>query len=170
MSVLMHSALIGQLTRESYDISSKMMKLRLELRKLQKYATQISDGGISLNDMMNAPAGYTGRQMMFMQYSHNFAMMNAQAQMQQAMPMMQMQMAQMDSQTAQMIQYNMLQNFYKQQREVAKEQETALLNEQELQIQQELEQLKAQKAMIDAELQQAKQERDQGIGRFFGKG
>ena len=169
MSVLMHSALIGQFTRQSYDIGQKMVKLRQKLLKLQKYSTQISDGGVSLNDMMNAPAGFTGRQLMFMQYSHNFAMMNAQAQMQQAMPMMQMQMSQMDPQMQQYIVNNMFQNFYKQQREVAKQQEVALMNEEEQQIQQELEQLKAEKAMVDQALESAKQERDKSIQGFFGK-
>lgn len=170
MSVLMYSALIGQLTREQFDISSKILKLHQKRRKLLKYSTQIADGSISLNDMMNAPAGMMGRQTMYMQYAHSFAIANAQAQMQQAMPMMQMQLAQVPPQQQQLIMNQMFQNFYKQQREVAKEQEAALMNEQEQEIQQELEQLNAQKAMIDHELAEAKQERDKGIQQFYGKG
>ena len=169
MSILVSSSQIGMFTRLAYQVEMKMTKLRQKLFKLQQYASQIADGSVSLKDMMNAPAGFTGRQLMYMQYAHMFAMNNAQIQMQQAMPMMQMQMAAMDPQTQQVMTNNMFQSFYKQQREVAKQQEVALLNEQEEEINQEMEQLKAQKAMIDQALEGAKQGRDKSIQSFFGK-
>lgn len=166
MAFLMYAALKQDLIHQQYQLTAKLTQITRKMFNLNKYATNISDGSISMNDMMNTPASLFGRQNMFMSYSHNMALAGAQQQMAQMAPMMQAQLAQMPPQYQQAYQNMIFQNLYKQQRDQIKDQETQLLNEQEEQITAEKEQIQSQLAMIKQELDSVRKAEAEGIKDF----
>lgn len=163
MAFLMYVALKQDLIHEQYRLQDRMRVLVRKTRDLSKYGTNMSDGSISLNDMLNTPSSMFGRQSMFMSYSHNMAMMGAQQQMAQIEPMIQMQLSQMPPQYQQSYRNMIFQNLYKEKRDEVKQQETKLLNEQEEEIQSEKEQIQSQLAMVKQELESVKQAEADGI-------
>jgi len=149
------------------DVEYRMTQLNRKLQDLQQYSANISDGKISMSDMMNTPGSMFGRQMMFMQYSHNASIMGAQQQYQMMQPMLQMQMQQMpDANSRAMYQQWAFQNLYEQQRQQAAKQEEKLLNQQEKEIQQEITKLQAQEKMLSNELEAIKQAENSAYERL----
>ena len=139
------------------------------MEDLQQYASNIADGSVSMSDMMNTPASMFGRTMMYMTYSHNGALQNAQQQMQQMMmmPQVQAQMQQMQDPNQQMMYQNWIfDNLYKQQREQFGKVEQKLLNEQEKEIQQEKAKLETQLKMLEAEFDSTKQGEDKAASSW----
>ena len=119
--------------------------------------------------MMNTSASMFGRTMMYMTYSHNGALQNAQQQMQQMMmmPQVQAQMQQMQDPNQQMMYQNWIfDNLYKQQREQFGKVEQKLLNEQEKEIQQEKAKLETQLKMLEAEFDSTKQGEDKAASSW----
>ena len=160
MSLLVFAYRKIQILRQKNDLNYRLMKLNQKLEDLQQYASNIADGSVSRSDMMNTPASMFGRTMMYMTYSHNGALQNAQQQMQQMMmmPQVQAQMQQMQDPNQQMMYQNWIfDNLYKQQREQFGKVEQKLLNEQEKEIQQEKAKLETQLKMLEAEFDSTKQ-------------
>ena len=160
MSLLVFAYRKIQILRQKNDLNYRLMKLNQKLEDLQQYASNIADGSVSMSDMMNTPASMFGRTMMYMTYSHNGALQNAQQQMQQMMmmPQVQAQMQQMQDPNQQMMYQNWIfDNLYKQQREQFGKVEQKLLNEQEKEIQQEKAKLETQLKMLEAEFDSTKQ-------------
>ena len=85
MSLLVFAYRKIQILRQKNDLNYRLMQLNQKLEDLQQYASNIADGSVSMSDMMNTPASMFGRTMMYMTYSHNGALQNAQQQMQQMM-------------------------------------------------------------------------------------
>lgn len=163
MSLLVFAYRKIQILRQKNDLNYRLMKLNQKLEDLQQYASNIADGSVSMSDMMNTPASMFGRTMMYMTYSHNGALQNAQQQMQQMMmmPQVQAQMQQMQDPNQQMMYQNWIfDNLYKQQREQFGKVEQKLLNEQEKEIQQEKAKLETQLKMLEAEFDSTKQGED----------
>lgn len=165
MSLLIFAYRKLELARQRNDLNYRLMNLSRKLTDLQQYASNIADGSISMSDMMNTPGSMFGRQLMFMQYAHNGALMGAQQQMAMMGPMMQMQMMQMQNnpQMQAMYQQWIFKSLYNQQREQMGKQEQKLLNEQEKQIQAEKLKLETQLKLIDQEYDACKQGEDNAV-------
>jgi predicted glutamine amidotransferase len=134
------------------------MEITRKLSDLQQYASNIADGSVSMSDMMNTPCSMFGRQLMYMQYAHNGAMLGAQQKMAMMQPMMTTQMQQMPNAAyQQMYQQWIFKNLYNQERERIGKQETKLLNEQEKQIQAEKQKIETQLKLLDQEYDSCKQ-------------
>ena len=169
MSLLVFAYRKIQILRQKNDLNYRLMQLNQKLEDLQQYASNIADGSVSMSDMMNTPASMFGRTMMYMTYSHNGALQNAQQQMQQMMmmPQVQAQMQQMQDPNQQMMYQNWIfDNLYKQQREQFGKVEQKLLNEQEKEIQQEKAKLETQLKMLEAEFDSTKQGEDKAASSW----
>lgn len=169
MSLLIFGYRKLQIIRQKNELNYRLMNLTQKLSDLQKYAANIADGKVSMSDMMNTPASMFNRTLMYMAYSHNGSMMNAQQQMQQMMmlPQVQAQMQQMQDPNQQMMYQNWIfDNLYKQQRQQFGEVEKKLLNEQEKEIEQEKAKLETQLKMLDAEFESVKQGEDKAAQQW----
>lgn len=133
------------------DKNFNLMQKKQELMDLQSYAASISDGSVSINDLMTTPATMFGRMNQYMVYSHNYAMAGAQQNMGYLQSTGQMNQQGMDG--SQMQQYNflMFKNLYEQQKAQVQKQEEAVLQQKNktldnecLKIEQELKQLEAE--------------------------
>lgn len=144
----------------------RLMNLTRKLEDLQQYAANIADGSVSMNDMMNTPSSMFGRQMMYMQYSHNSSIMSAQQQYGMLQPQLAMQMQQMDPNSQMMYQQWVFKNLYQQQRERAGKMETKLLNQQEEEIQKEKAKLETQLKLLDQEYEACKQGEEKAAEMF----
>ena len=121
------------------------------------------------NDMMNTPSSMFGRTMMYMSYSHNMAVQNAQMNFMQMQPMIAQQIMQMDPNSQMMYQQWIQQSLYKQERERMAKIEAKLLNQQEKEMMQEKTKIEAQLKMIEQELESVKQAEEAGIKAFAPK-
>ena len=147
------------------------MTLTQRLNDLQRYAANIGDGTISMQDMMNMPASCFQRGLAFMAYSHNGALRGAQQNMQMMGPQIQMQIQQMqqaqggtaDEKTMAQYQNWIFNNLYKQELQKFQKHETKLLNQQEQEIQQEKARLEAELRMLDAEYESTAQAEKQSV-------
>lgn len=141
------------------------MQITRKLSDLQQYASNIADGSVSMSDMMNTPGSMFGRQLMYMQYAHNGALLGAQNKMMSMQPMIAMQMQQMQGNPAyqQMYQNWIFKSLYDQERQNIGKQESKLLNEQEKQIQAEKAKIETQLKMLDQEYESVKQGEDNAI-------
>ena len=167
MAILIFTARKLAIVNQQHQLQYRLLNLTRKLSDLQQYAANISDGSISMHDMMNTPASMFNRQMMFMMYSHNASIFGAQQQMGQMAPMIQQQMMQMPDPNAQaMYQQWIFQSLYKQQREMASKQESALLNQQEKQIIEEKTKIETQLKMLEQELEAVKKGEQEGIKQF----
>ena len=128
------------------------MNITRKIGDLQRYASNIADGKISMKEMTDVPAKLFGRQSIFQQYAHNRSLQMANWQMATMAPMMAMQMQNMNPQFAGLYQQNMFMNLYKEARIQAAEEEKKLLNEQEKELVVEKEKLIAMRDACDAEL------------------
>lgn len=68
---------ITQKSRLNYEL----MQLRDKLMNLQSYAASVSDGKLSMSEMMNAPAQMFNRMSIFLQYSNASAYNGARQEM-----------------------------------------------------------------------------------------
>lgn len=167
MSFLIFAARKLDIINRQNAMQYRLQELTRKLNDLTQYATNIADGSISMSDMMNTPATMFNRQLMFMMYSHNASIFGAQQQMAQMGPMIQQQMMQMPDPNAQAMYQNwVFQNLYKQQRELATKQETALLNQQEKELTQEKTKLETQLNLLQQELESVKKAEESGIKQF----
>lgn len=134
----------------------KVTQLTVKLSELQRYAANIGDGTMSMQDMMDMPGSLFGRSMAFMNYSHNGALRGAQQNFQMMTPQIQMQMQQMqnaNAQSQQQYQQWIFKNLYQQERQKFAKREEKLLNIQEQEIQKEKAQAETELKMIQAELE-----------------
>ena len=156
-----------QLIRQQNEKNYRLTQLTTKLSDLQRYASSIGDGNISMSDMMNTPSSMFGRQMMYMQYAHNGALFGAQQKMAMMQPQIAMQMQQMQDPNYQaMYQQWIFKSLYDQERERMGKQETKLLNEQEKQIQAEKAKLETQLKLLDQELEACKQGEDAAVKQW----
>ena len=169
MAILMFTARKHDLVSQQFRYQARLQELTRKLSDLQQYAANIADGSVSMFDMMNTPSSMFGRSMMYMNYSHNMAVQNAQMNYMGMQPMIAQQIAQMDPQSQMMYQQWIQQNLYKQERERFAKIEAKLLNEQEKEIMQEKEKIESQLKMIEAELQSVRQAEEAGIKAFAPK-
>ncbi len=146
------------------SLQYRLTELTRKLSDMQQYASNIGDGSVSMSDMMNTPSSMFGRQMMYMQYSHNGALMGANNNMAMMQPMLAAQMQQMPDPNAQaMYQQWVFKNLYNQEREKFGKQEAKLLNEQEKQIQAEKAKIETQLKILEQEYESCKQAEESSI-------
>lgn len=146
-----------QLIRLKYDVNTKIMNITRKIGDLQRYASNIADGKISMKEMTDVPSKLFGRQSIFQQYAHNRSLQMANMQMGMMAPMMAMQMQVMNPQYQAMYQQNMFMNLYKEARQEAAKEEQKLLNEQEKELVLEKEKLQALAQEYDVELKGLKE-------------
>lgn len=152
MGLLVFAYRKQSLLRSKLDIEYKLTQLTEKFRNLQRYGSSISDGVVSLNDLMKCPPSLFNRMSMFMMYSHQGAMQGASQKFNflkmtpGAIPVM--DNAQMQQQYASM----MFNNLYKQERENFKKTEERMLDQQDRVITLEKDKLERQLKMIEAEL------------------
>ncbi len=164
MSPLLFAYRKLELNHRRIELQYRLMDLTRKLSDLQQYSANIADGSVSMSDMMNTPSSMFGRQMMYMQYAHNTALMSANQNMMMMQPMIAMQMQQMPNPQYQaMYQQWIFRNLYNQARERVGKQEAKLLNEQEKQIQAEKAKIETQLKMIEQEYDSVKQGEQEAI-------
>ena len=95
MSPLLFAYRKLELNHRRIELQYRLMDLTRKLSDLQQYSANIADGSVSMSDMMNTPSSMFGRQMMYMQYAHNTALVSANQNMMMMQPMIAMQMQQM---------------------------------------------------------------------------
>ena len=161
--VLMFIARKHDLIHQQYEWQKKLQDITRRLSDMQQYAANIADGSVSMFDMMNTPGSMFGRAMMYMSYSHNMAVQNAQMKFLGMQPMIAQQMAQMDPNSQMMYNQWVQQSLYKQERDRMAKIEAKVLNQQEKEMMQEKVKIEAQLKMIEQELESVKQAEDSGI-------
>jgi hypothetical protein len=167
MGLLIFAYRKQDIIRRKSDLEFKLTQMSEKLRNLQSYSSSISDGSVSLNDLMNAPASVFGRMSSFMMYSHQASCAGAQQkfpmmQMQQQVAMQQMpqmQNPQVQEQFSQML----FKNLYDQERQKFSKIEEKLLNEQDKKLSSEKEKLDTQLKMLDEELKSVSAAEDNSI-------
>lgn len=160
MGLLIFTYRKHDLARRKYEIEFKLTQLSQKLQDLHSYSASISDGSVSLNDLMNAPASVFNRMSMYMMYSHQGAMAGANEKFNfmrmtpGAIPPMQSPQMQQ--------QYNdmLFKNLYEQERERFKKVEEKALNAQDMKIAGESNKLQTELKMIEAELTEVKSAED----------
>lgn len=156
-----------QLIRQQNEKNYRLTQLTTKLSDLQRYASSIGDGNISMSDMMNMPSSIFGRAMTFMAYSHNVALMGAQQNMTMMTPQINLQMQQIkDAGQQQMYQKWIYNNLYQQALQKAAKQEEKLLNQQEQEIQKEKAQVETELKMIQAELESLTRHTDEAASQW----
>ena len=164
MSLLIFAYRKLDIMHQKSDLNYRLMEITRKLSDLQQYAANIADGSVSMSDMMNTPGSMFGRQLMYMNYAHNAAILGAQQQMGMLGPQLQMQMSQMgDPQYQQMYQNWVFKSLYDQQRQMIGKQEQKLLNEQEKQIQAEKQKIETQLQLLEQEYQSCKEGEKQAV-------
>jgi hypothetical protein len=164
MGVLIFTARVHDLIYQKSNIEYRLTKLTKKLRDLQQYSAAISNGGVSIGDLLSSPGSMLGRTMNYLGFAHNNALQYAQqnAPYMQQMYMQQMGQSQSAAQQQQMNEYIMRQ-LYKQGRDMALQQETKNLKLEEDTLTQEKEKLESLGKEVDAELKAAKEARDSSI-------
>lgn len=163
MSLLIFAYRKLDINKRRSDLNYRLLQITNKLSDLQQYASNIGDGSISMSDMMNTPGSMFGRQLMFMNYAHNGALMGAQQKMAALQPQLAMQMQQMQPQYQQMYQNLVFKNLYDQERERMGKQEQKLLNEQEKEIQAEKQKIETQLKLLDQEYESCKQAEEKSV-------
>ncbi len=172
MSILASEFLKLSLIRRENEINYRLTELNNKLGDLQRYSSNIGDGTISMNTILNVPASYSARAMAFMNYSHNGSIMGAQRNMQMMGPQIQMQMQQMQQaqqnnpQAMQMYQQWIFNNLYTQELQKFQKQETKLLNQQEQEIQKEKARLSTELQMVKAQYENANKVQQESLQRL----
>ena len=169
MAILMFIARKHDLTSRIFKYQARLQELTRKLSDLQQYAANISDGNVSIGDMLNTPASMFPRTMMYMQYSHNSAVAYAQNQYAAMAPMINQQMGNADPNYQMQYQRWVMQSLYNQERERVAKVETKLLNQQEKEITQEKQKIESALKMAESELEETKKAEDQGIKNFAPK-
>jgi ATP-dependent Lon protease len=164
MGVLIFTARVHDLIFQKSNVEYRLTKLTKKLRDLQQYSAAISNGGVSIGDLLNAPGSMLGRTINYLGFAHNNALQYAQdnAPYMQSMYMRQTGNAQTAEQQQQMNEYIMRQ-LYKQGRDMALQYETKNLKLEEDKLTQEKEKLETLGKEIEADLKSAKEARDNSI-------
>lgn len=160
----MFTARIHDIIHQKLNVEYRLAKLTKRLRDMQQYAATISNGGVSIGDLLNSPSSMMGRTMGYLGFAHNSALqyMNQNAPYMQQMWMQQTGQPQ-NAQQQQMMQQYIMRQLYMQGRERAMQVETKNLKIEEDRMMQEKEKLETLGKELEAELQSARQARDAGI-------
>lgn len=131
----------------------KLLELQQKQMDYQRYASNVADGTVSLNDLLDCPASMFNRMSVFMVYSNQAAMAGAQQKFGQTMALAQGQgiFANMQAQQQQQYQQAMFKSLYDQERENFSKVEQKILNNEDTKIQQQIAQIQTQLTMLDAE-------------------
>lgn len=151
MSILILTFRKLRLIQEIANANMKMMELQRKLLDYQNYSAGISDGSVSMNDLMNCPPSLFGRMTQYLQYSNAAAIQGAQQKYAYMAPMYMAQMQNQSPQAQQQMQYYLQKSLYEQEREKFAQVETKLLNKEDTKIQQEMARLNTQIQMLEAE-------------------
>lgn len=170
MSILLSGSLISSITSQLANIESQMVEENQKMMDLQTFAANISDGSISMEEMMTTPNSMFSRSSVFIQSSNMMAMTGAQQKMQYVMRMPGAVPQIADPRAQQMYMQAMFKNFYDQNKTQVAEIERKKLAVEETKIQQKLGVLQARKSMLEKFLENQKGEQDKSIERFVGKG
>jgi len=165
MGIFTFSARVHDLIYQKSNVEYRLLKISKKIRDLTSYSATISNGGISIGDLLNSPGSMMDRTMNYLAYAHNSAIayMNQQSPMiQQYMQQMQMGQQQNAQQQQQWQEY-MMRQLYQQGRDRALQVETKNLKIEEDRLNQEKEKLEALGKEIDADLKAAKEGRDAAI-------
>ncbi len=162
MGLLIFSCRKQQLIRRKSELEARLLNLSQKVEDLQKYASLVGSGPVSLNSLMNVPTSLFGRMTSFMTMSNRMAMSQAQREFQYTMMLpgaaQNLQMysqgnPQMEAYTKRM----MMSAYYQNAMKNASERESQLLNAQEEKIQSEKAQMEAQLKMVNAEMESVDQ-------------
>ncbi len=160
MGLLIFSYRKQDIIRRKLDLELKLDRLTQKLFDLSSYGQAISDGSVSINDLMHVPSSLFGRMTTFMMYSHQQAYAGAQQNYSLAMAtpgaMPQMPNAQLQQQYQQML----FKSYYDNQRQEFKKVEENALNEDEKKITADKEKIQTQLKMLEAELTSVKEGED----------
>ena len=157
MGLLIFAYRKQDIIRRKSDIEFKLTQMTEKLRNLQSYSASISDGSVSLNDLMTVPPSLFGRMSSFMMFSHQASMVGAQQKfpmlmMQQQAAMQQMPQMQNPQQMQAEMSKSLFSSLYGQEREKFAKIEEKMLNEQDKKMSLQKDKLDTQLKMLDEEL------------------
>ena len=155
------------LIRLKADANYKLMQIMERIRGLSRYASNISDGLISMKESHDVPTDLFGRQMQFQQAAHSMAYNMANQQMNMMMPMMQMNLQSVPPEMQQQYLNNQFMAFYQEARKQAAQEEQRVLHEQEKELEEEKKKLKILIAEHDGELKSISESSKQDIQQFY---
>lgn len=172
MGILMFTARVHDLMFQKSRIQMNLAKISKRIRDLQQYASMVSNGGVSIGQLLSAPGTMMGRTMAYLAYAHNSSMQY----MQQNAPMMMQMYGQQiaasgaqNPQQAQQLQNYIMRALYTQGRERAAQVEEKNLHAEEGRLNQEKAKQETLLQEITAELKAAKEARDKDIEMFAPK-
>lgn len=154
--LVFHYAKMWNSPSQKHGLNWELHQVKQKAFALTDYSQKISDGSVSVSDLMSANPSMFNRMSMYMMYSHQAALAGAQekfgfmAQTQGAMP--QLPNAQMQQQYQMM----MFKNLYEQEREKFKKQETKVLDQQNEQLDAKANQIEQELSMLSAEMESVK--------------
>lgn len=161
MSLLILAYRQSQLIQRLSDLTLRMMERGKRLVDLSKYSSSISDGSVSMNDLMTCPPSMFNRMSIFMKYSNDAAISGAQQKfgiMVQA-GVIGMALAQVNPAQQEAYKQYMFQNLYNQEREKFAEQvkkqvnlEEEKLKKEDANDQIEYKMLEAEKSKLDEQV------------------
>ena len=169
MALLMFTSRKHFLISRKFELERLLTEKTRRLSDMQQYSANISDGSVSIFDMTNVPCSMFQRTMLFMNYSHNMAVQNAQMNFTAMQPIVAQQTAQMGPQSQMMYMQWIQQNLYKQERERFAKIEEKVLNAQEKEMMLEKEKIESQLKMVETELESVKEAEKKGIEQFAPK-
>ena len=153
MSLLIFAYRKQEIIRRKNELNFKLLELEKHLMDLHSYSTSISDGTVSVNDLIHAPASMFNRMSIFAMYSNQSAMAGARENFgkMQASGMLNQMMASVKPEEQNAYKQMVMANLYKQGREEFSKKEEKILNEQDTKIQQQKAKLETQLKMLDSE-------------------
>lgn len=153
MGILLLSYRKLSLINRKEDLNYKLMQMKQKLYEAQDYAASISDGNITMRELMNCPTSYFDRMQGYMVNSHNSAFTNADQKYRVYMPLMQDTLARLPDQAQQNAYQDMMfQQMYKQEKEKSLKSEEKAMASLDKKLQMEISKEEGKLKMIEAEL------------------
>lgn len=171
MGILMFTARVHSLMAQKSRIQYTLAKITKRIRDLQQYSTMVSNGSVSIGQLLASPGSMMGRTMAYLAFAHNSSMQYMQQNAPIMMQMYGQQLAnqQQNPQQAQMMQNYIMRSLYTQGRERAAQIEEKNLHAEEGRLAQEKEKQETLLQEVMAELKSAKEARDKDIEAFAPK-
>lgn len=162
MSLLIFSYRKQEIIRRKNEISFKLMNLTKKLMDLQSYSTSVSDGTVSMSELIQAPASMFNRMSIFAMGSNNASIEQTNMKFSQLATsgMLAQMMSSVPQEQQAAYQQMVKQNLYIQSREAFGKREEKLLNMENLKIDQEKAKLETQLKMLEAEESKVSEQED----------
>ncbi len=171
MGILLFTARVHSLMSQKGRIQYTLAKISKRIRDLQQYSTMVSNGSVSIGQLLASPGSMMGRTMAYLAFAHNSSLqyMNQNAPIMMQMYGQQLVGQQQNPQQAEMMRNYIMKSLYTQGRERAAQIEEKNLHAEEGRLNQEKAKQETLLAEVTQELKSAKDARDKDIEMFAPK-